>query len=127
MQNAKKSIYVQTYSFTSKEIATSLMEAKERGIKVHVLADRSQLTDKYSQIPTLRLRGVPVSIDRVPGIAHNKVIIIDEEVVLTGSYNWTNAAEKRNAENLLFIKDPKVAERYLENFKTRLQLSTREE
>lgn len=126
LEKAQKSIYVQSFSFTSKEIAAALIAAQSRGIKVQILADRSQLTDQYSQIPNLRSRGVSVAIDRVPGIAHNKVIIIDEEVVLTGSYNWTNAAEKRNAENLLFIRDPKVAARYLENFKSRLQLSTRE-
>jgi phosphatidylserine/phosphatidylglycerophosphate/cardiolipin synthase-like enzyme len=59
---------------------------------------------------------IPVKIDAAHAIAHNKVIVIDEEIVITGSFNFTKAAEEKNAENLLVIRDKKLAERYTENW-----------
>lgn len=121
IDNARLSIKMQTYSFTSKEIAKALLRAQKRGVDIKILADRSQLTAQYSQIPTLKNSNVSVLIDRVPGIAHNKIIIIDDQVILTGSYNWTNAAEHRNAENLLRIQNPEITGHYLKNWNERAQ------
>lgn len=109
---AQRSILVQAYSFTSTAIAEALVAAHARGVSVQVLVDRSQRTGRYTQIPRLTQSGIPVLIDKVPGIAHNKVMIIDQARVLTGSFNWTNAAEHRNAENLLVISDPQVSQTY---------------
>jgi phosphatidylserine/phosphatidylglycerophosphate/cardiolipin synthase-like enzyme len=64
--------------------------------------------------------GVPIFIDAQPAIAHNKVIIIDNRILLTGSYNWTRAAELRNAENLLVIRDKELVRQYADNFQRRL-------
>ncbi len=121
IDQAEFSIKMQTYSFTSKEIAKAILRAQERGVDVRILADRSQLTAKYSQIPKLKNSNVPVLIDRVPGIAHNKIMIIDDQIILTGSYNWTNAAEHRNAENLLKIQDPEIAAYFLKNWNKRAE------
>ena len=63
--------------------------------------------------------GIPVAIDYMPGCAHNKIIIIDHDQVLTGSYNWTVSAERRNAENLLLIKDKAINKRYKEEWQKR--------
>ena len=60
--------------------------------------------------------GVLTFIDAAHAIAHNKVIIVDEETVLTGSFNFTKAAEERNAENLLVIHDKGLAAKYRENW-----------
>lgn len=121
IDQAQFSIKMQTYSFTSKEIAKALLRAQSRGVEIRILADRSQLTAKYSQIPKLKNSNVSVLIDRVPGIAHNKIMIIDDQIILTGSYNWTNAAERRNAENLLKIQDPEIAAYYIENWNKRAE------
>ncbi len=90
-----------------------------RGLRVNVLLDKSNLTDKYSQISRLRKSGIDVSIDRVPGIAHNKIIIIDKKIVITGSFNFTNAADKRNAENVIIINNASIAKQYLQNWLSR--------
>ena len=90
-----------------------------RGLRVNVLLDKSNLTDKYSQISRLRKSGIDVSIDRVPGIAHNKVMIIDKKIVVTGSFNFTNAADKRNAENVIIINNASIAKQYLQNWLSR--------
>ena len=63
--------------------------------------------------------GIPVWIDSKPAIAHNKVMIIDEKEVITGSFNFTDAAQKRNAENVVFITDIKLAEEFIENWQNR--------
>ena len=113
---AKNTIYVQAYSFTSQPIIDQLIKAKNRGVKVLVLLDRSNLDDRHSKMTELQNAGIEVKIDKVGGIAHNKVIVIDKRKVLTGSFNFSKAADQRNAENLLLIEDEQVAEIYLKNW-----------
>ncbi len=115
--NAKSSILMQAYSFTSAPIAKSLLEARKRGVKVEVILDKSQLTEKYSSVTFLYNSGISTRIDAAHAIAHNKVMMIDGEVVITGSFNFTRAAEEKNAENLLVIRDKVLAARYVENWK----------
>jgi len=81
-----------------------------------VILDKSQRTDQYSSATFLYNQGIPVKIDAQHAIAHNKVMIIDGETVITGSFNFTKAAEENIAENLLVIRDRKLAERYTKNW-----------
>lgn len=116
---AQKHIFVQAYTFTSRPIAEALIEAHQRGVTVRILVDRSQLTARGSQVKRIVDNQIPITIDIVPGIAHNKVMIIDDMYVLTGSFNWTNAAAYRNAENLLLITDKEVNKIYRQNWEKR--------
>jgi len=119
INQARTSVLVQAYSFTSAPIAEALSNAHKReGMKVEVILDKSQKTEKYSSADFLTNSDIPVRIDSAHAIAHNKVIIIDEETVITGSFNFTKAAEERNAENLIIIKDERLAQKYLKNWKT---------
>lgn len=113
---AKTSVLVQAYSFTSAPIAKALLDAYKRGVKVQVILDKSQRTEKYSSATFLSNQGIPVKIDAAHAIAHNKVMVIDGETVITGSFNFTKAAEEKNAENLLVIRDRKLAELYTKNW-----------
>ena len=113
---AKSKILVQAYSFTSAPIAKSLAEAHGRGVDVQVVLDRSQETEKYSSATFLLHAGIPTRIDSEHAIAHNKVMILDDAVVITGSFNFTAQAENRNAENLLVIRDPQIARKYTANW-----------
>ncbi|ACE05671.1 hypothetical protein Aasi_0227 [Candidatus Amoebophilus asiaticus 5a2] len=121
---AQSNILVQAYAFTSAKIAQALIEAHKRGVIVKILVDRSQLTAKGSQVKKVVDMGIPVAIDIVPGIAHNKVMIIDNAYILTGSFNWSNAAEYRNAENLLLITDSRINKIYRENWEKRAVTAT---
>ena len=114
---AQHTILVQAYSFTSASIAKALVDAKKRGVDVHVILDKSQRTERYSGADFLANGGVPVPIDAVHAIAHNKVMVIDGSTVITGSFNFTKAAQERNAENLLVIHDADLATRYAENWR----------
>ncbi|MDD4892476.1 MAG: phospholipase D family protein [Candidatus Rickettsiella isopodorum] len=120
---AKKSIFVQAYSFTSSPIAAHLVAAKKRGVMVNVILDKSQTTQKYSASRFLVNQHIPCWIDYKPAIAHNKIMIVDEKEVLTGSFNFTKAAQNKNAENLLIINDPTLAHLYLKNWERRRSVS----
>ncbi len=104
LDNAKSSVLVQAYSFTSAPIAEALVRVHRRGVKVQALLDKSQKTEKYSSADFLANAGIPTKIDAEHAIAHNKVMIIDNEIVITGSFNLSKAAEERNAENLLMVR-----------------------
>lgn len=113
---AEKYVLVQAYSFTSKPIAEALIAARKRGVEVKVLLDKSQRKEKASKLDRLARAGIPVMIDKKHAIAHDKVIIIDGVTVLTGSFNFTHAAEDKNAENLLVLHDKAMAKKYRENW-----------
>lgn len=113
---AKETIYVQAYSFTSAPIAKALVDASRRGVNVEALLDKSQRKATYTGATFLKNEGIPVWIDDKHAIAHNKVMIIDGATVITGSFNFTKAAEEKNAENLLIIRDPGLAKLYMENW-----------
>ena len=123
ISKTEESIYVQAYGFTSGEIAKALINASNRGVKVRVLLDKSNIGAKYSKMRDLRKAGIEVLIDEVSGIAHNKIIIIDASLVITGSFNFTTSADIRNTENVIIIKDKQVAQRYLQNWFARYEIS----
>lgn len=123
LERAKTSVLVQAYSFTSAPIAKALVEAKRRGVNVQVVLDRSQRTDKYSSADFLRNSGIPTFIDGEHAIAHNKVMVIDGQTVITGSFNFTRAAEEKNAENLLVIQDSEMGRKYAANWGEHLKHS----
>jgi phosphatidylserine/phosphatidylglycerophosphate/cardiolipin synthase-like enzyme len=116
-------VLVQAYSFTSAPIAKALVDAEKRGVKVQVILDRSQRTEKYSSADFVQHAGIPTYIDAKHAIAHNKIMIIDGKTVLTGSFNFTKAAEENNAENLLVIQDLALATKYTANWQAHLQHS----
>ena len=116
IRHAKSEIYVQAYSFTSAPIAKALVDAHKRGIKVEVILDKSQKRERYTEATFLTNAGIPTYIDSVHAIAHNKIMVIDKEFVITGSFNFTKAAEEKNAENLLILKSKELASQYLMNW-----------
>jgi phosphatidylserine/phosphatidylglycerophosphate/cardiolipin synthase-like enzyme len=114
---AKTDILVQAYSFTSVPIAKALVDAHKRGVKIQVILDKSQRTEKYSSADFVRNAGISTLIDAKHAIAHNKVMVIDGQTIITGSFNFTKAAESNNAENLLVIRDKEIADKYAANWK----------
>jgi phospholipase D len=123
INHAQKSVYMMGYSFTAEPIARALIAAHQRGVEVKVILDRSQLKNR-SQSHLLEAAGIPILIDETVAIAHNKVLIIDNQKLVVGSYNFTNAAEYKNAENLMIIDSPEIVARYLDNWQNRVTVST---
>lgn len=120
MAEAKKQILVQMYIFTNYRLAQALLDAKRRGIDVKVLLDRNQTSPKYSSIKFFKNNNIPVYIDCIKdGLAHNKVMLIDEAITIGGSFNFTNTAQRKNLENVLIIKDPIFTKKFLDNWNNR--------
>jgi phosphatidylserine/phosphatidylglycerophosphate/cardiolipin synthase-like enzyme len=121
--HAKSEILIQAYSFTSAPIAKALVGAHKRGVKVEAVLDKSQRSEKYTSASFLANSGIPTFIDAHHAIAHNKIMIIDKSTVITGSFNFTKAAEEKNAENLLIIKSEELAGIYIDNWNKHRQHS----
>lgn len=121
---AKETVTIQAYGFSSAPIAKAILAAKQRGVAVRAILDKSNETAKYSSAKFLANAGIPVWIDYLPHIAHSKVMVIDSKTIITGSFNFTKSAESSNVENLLVIhRRPTLAKQYNENFEKRLALS----
>jgi len=123
LDKATNTVLVQAYSFTSAPIAKALVDAKKRGVKVQVILDKSQRTERYSSADFVQRAGIPTFIDAKHAIAHNKIMVIDGKTILTGSFNFTKAAEEKNAENLLVIQDAALAAKYTANWQAHLKHS----
>ena len=123
LRGARRSIHVQAYLLTSRSLAAALIEAKARGVRVEVLADREQTARaENSRIPQLAEAGIPVALEVRYAAAHNKIILVDATeaggAVITGSYNFTWSARTRNAENVVILRgSPPVLRAYLDNWK----------
>ena len=123
IDGAEREVLVLAYSFTQPRIARALTAAHVRGVAVEVVADRGQTLElPQSEIPKLAGAGVPIWIDRGHGAAHNKVVVIDagtpRATTITGSYNFTVAAQARNAENVVILRgNPDAAQAFREYFR----------
>ena len=120
LDGATASVKVQAYTFTSAPIAAALVAAHRRGVAVRVILDHSQAGQRYSAAGFLSRAGIEVLIDTAPGIAHNKIIVIDDARVITGSFNFSASAQRRNVENLVEIDDVETASRFAQNWASRL-------
>ena len=107
MQDSKKPLFVK-YGLNH---CVALVEAKKRGVHVEVLLDRSNEEEAHSDLHLLAEHQVPFLIDAKHAIAHNKVMVVDRRVILTGSFNFSNSA-RGNAENVLVIRDEALAKAY---------------
>ena len=118
IQQAKKSILVAAYSFTSKPVSSALLDAHKRGVKVQVIADKKSNTGRYSAVTFLANQGVPVRLNGNYQIFHHKFMVFDGRHVETGSFNYSAAAANKNAENVLMILNNKsVADMYTQQWK----------
>ena len=116
INQAQASINIAMYIFTDREIAIPLVKARERGVKVRLYLDQDQVDYQYSQSRFLVQRGIKTRISFNNYIMHNKFAIIDNRLLLTGSYNWTFSANNRNDENLMVIDDPEIIKIFQNQF-----------
>ncbi|MBL8379722.1 MAG: phospholipase D family protein [Burkholderiales bacterium] len=122
LRGARREVLVQAFAFTSRTIARALIDAHGRGVEVRVTADAGEAGRvERGRIDEIAAAGIPVWLESAYQSAHNKVIVIDadlaENVVITGSYNWTHAAQHRNAENVLILRSQRdLAARYRANW-----------
>ncbi len=114
--HAQKSIRFMAFSFTDARIGQLLVERARAGVAVSGVVEKRGSEDKSAQYGPLRQAGVDVLQDGNPYVMHHKVIVVDESIVITGSFNFTGSADRDNDENVLIIHSPDVARLYLEEF-----------
>ena len=116
LRTCKKTLDISIFSLTLDSIAEAILEAFQRGIKVRVIADDECAKNKGSNIKLIASVGVPCKTDNAIYHMHNKFAVIDNSVVIMGSFNWTGQAVKYNQENIFFYEDKNIASQYTEEF-----------
>ncbi|WWO97013.1 MAG: phospholipase D family protein [Candidatus Dasytiphilus stammeri] len=100
--HAHHNIDIAAYSFTSKPISLALLKVQQKGIIIRIVADH-KANNKYTALTFLANHGISIRLNKNYAIMHNKFMIIDNKIIQTGSYNYTKAAAKNNAENIIII------------------------
>ena len=116
-RTCKKTLDIAIFTFTRDSIAQAILDAHQRGLKVRCIGDDGNSKVKGSDVRLLASVGIPCKTDNnIRFHMHNKMAIIDNSVVITGSFNWTNQAINKNQDNILFIEDKNIANQYTEYF-----------
>ena len=116
-RTCKKTLDIAIFTFTRDSIAQAILEAHQRGLKIRCIGDDGNSKVKGSDVRLLASVGIPCKTDNNFRFhMHNKMAIIDNSVVITGSFNWTNQAINKNQDNILFIEDKNIANQYTEYF-----------
>lgn len=118
LESAQESIYFLAYSFTSNQLGEIVRQKAESGLAVAGVMDDEQVrSNQGTEFDPFRQAELDVRIDGIDGLMHHKVFIIDEKIVVLGSYNFSQSAEQRNDENLLIIYNPVIAEQFVFEFR----------
>ncbi|MBD3310475.1 hypothetical protein GF351_04605, partial [Candidatus Woesearchaeota archaeon] len=116
ISEAEESVYFMIFSFTHPAIATEIVLAHERGLDVKGVMEKSQ-NSRYSRKSLFDTQGLDVMWDNNSANMHHKFFVIDEEIVITGSFNPSKNADERNDENILIIHDEVIAGMFAEEFR----------
>lgn len=116
IHRAHSRIQFMAFSFTSNRIADALIAKARTGVVVKGIMEARGLLTEFSKYMKLFVEGVEVGIRQGDGVMHHKVIIIDERIVITGSFNFSRGADAINDENILIIESEDVAQRFLAEF-----------
>lgn len=116
VNRADYSVFVQANTFTSEPLARALIKAHQRKVSVKVVMDPVNVYRTDSQIKALHSASIAIRLEGTKKLAHSKIVIIDDEVVAIGNFNFSDAAHGRNSENLMVIHSQDTAHRYWENW-----------
>jgi phosphatidylserine/phosphatidylglycerophosphate/cardiolipin synthase-like enzyme len=117
LEGAQESIYFLAYSFNSNQLGEIVRQKAEIGITVAGVMDDEQVrSNQGTEYDPFRQANLDVRMDGIDGLMHHKVFIVDEKIVVLGSYNFSQNAEERNDENLMVIYDPVIAGQFMREF-----------
>ena len=116
IRKADESVYFMAYTLTNGRIASELILKSGEGVDVKGIIEERNMNGKGSKHELLKFQGIDVKTDTNPALMHHKVFIIDKETVITGSFNPTEAGNRRNDDNMAIIRDENIAKEYLEEF-----------
>lgn len=126
INQSEERIDVVVYAINNDDIVEALKKAQDRGVKIRILTDRLQASNKYSKVRELYNYGINIRVHSKHKIEHNKFAVFDNNVAMTGSYNWTNPATEKNSENcVFFFRDRDAIEKYQNRFEYLWQINTK--
>lgn len=126
INQSEERIDVVVYAINNDDIVEALKKAQNRGVKIRILTDRLQASNKYSKVRELYNYGINIRVHSKHKIEHNKFAVFDNNVAMTGSYNWTNPATEKNSENcVFFFRDRDAIEKYQNRFEYLWQINTK--
>jgi phosphatidylserine/phosphatidylglycerophosphate/cardiolipin synthase-like enzyme len=124
IDRAKSELLIQSYKFTNRAVVRAMERAQDRGVKVRLILDDSLEKRNTKTFQKMRDSGIDLRLDDAVKTAHNKVIVVDHSTVITGSFNFTESAADKNAENIIIVEgSPKVADEYARNWEKRYAAS----
>jgi len=116
INQATSTIDMALFTFTDDQLGAAVIRAHQRGVTVRVVLDGQNANSTGSEVEKLHTAGIPVRVDSASGRFHHKFVVIDGEIVITGSYNWSNAADDANFENVVVIHCPEIAAAFTQEF-----------
>ena len=116
VSRARSEILIQVYSFRSPSIVQALIAAHQRGVKVAMIMDKSERQEGLTPPTLMANAGIPVHLDGIHAVANSRIMLIDGQVVITGSFNFNTASEEMNAENLLIVESKELAAVYRDSW-----------
>ena len=116
LREANTILNICVFTISDDFIKDAIKAAFDRGVEVRIITDNYKVSDEGSDIEELSLHGIPVRVDESENHMHHKFMVADDEITITGSYNWTRSAERYNQENIVWVKDPMFAKPFNQEF-----------
>ncbi|OMJ91998.1 hypothetical protein SteCoe_5315 [Stentor coeruleus] len=117
INRAEKILIVAVFTLTNDDLANAIRRARDRGVSIRIISDDDLMRMSGSDIRNLHDEGIQVRVDLDPHAQmHHKFCVIDDYILITGSFNWTKQAVGKNQENLVVMDDPVLARIYTEEF-----------
>ena len=119
IRSANKNIRFMAFAFTHDDLGTAVLDQSKAGVDVRGIFEKRSSETEYSELPNFYCEGLAVRQDGNPGTFHHKVFILDDEIVITGSLNFSNNADESNDENVVIIRNAEIAAQFLQEFERR--------
>jgi len=116
LREARTILNICVFTISDDFIKDTIKSAFDRGVEVRIITDNYKVSDEGSDIEELSLHGIPVRVDESENHMHHKFMVADDQITITGSYNWTRSAERYNQENIVWVKDPMFAKPFNQEF-----------
>jgi mitochondrial cardiolipin hydrolase len=116
IHSVRFSLNICVFTISDDRITQAILQAHRRGIAVRILTDNEKRFDKGSDIQDLLAAGIPVRVDETPNHMHHKFAILDNQTLLTGSYNWTRSAARYNHENMILTDQKNLVQDFCREF-----------
>lgn len=116
IKNATSELKICVFTISDDKIASAIIEAHQRDVRVTIITDNDKSSDVGSDIRSFFEKGIHVKMDMSTNHMHHKFMVADGKTTITGSYNWTNSAARYNQENIIVTKDQAVANSFIKEY-----------